>query len=234
MILFISFLALLFLVSGAMGYIRLLRLQHLTKARLANGLLTASLVLAVMSFAYLSGVFSQSLATKITMSLYVIAAGFFMGFGIKLIVLRRNAGKIEYMYRSFWTDVAPTFIMVGLFVFGIYRTGVLEWEYFTGIGLTSGVSLIGFAFWGWTVPIVPEFRKTGILMLDDIVTWEKIVAFRWESEGTLMLEYMNEARNISEFKTFIPPEDEIMVERLLKEKIKEHEEERRNIILDKD
>lgn len=234
MILFISLLVIFFIAAGAAGYRQLLRLEHLNKARVANGLLFAAIILMIMSIAHLSGIFSQGLAAKVTMSLYTIAGGFFAGYGLKLILIRRKAGDTEYMYRSFWTDVAPNIIAVALFVFGAYRTGVLEWDYFTGIGITSGLSLIGFGFWGWTVPIVPEFRNKGVIVLDKLVKWEQVVAYRWESESTLLLEYLNSNNQISEFKTFIPPEDELIIERILGEEIKDHEEERKKLILSKD
>lgn len=231
MILFISFLVCLFAGAVFIGFRQMLRLEHLNEARVANGVLIAVIILTIMSFAHLSGFFSQSFAAKVTMSLYTVAGGFFIGYGIKLISIRKKAGGIEYMHRSFWTDVAPNIIAVSLFVFGIYRTGVLQWEYFTGIGITSGLSLIGFGFWGWTVRIVPEFREEGVLVLDKMIPWKKIVAYRWESENTLLIEYLNHQKNISEYKTFIPSEDELIIEKLLGRKIKEYEEERKKIIL---
>lgn len=231
MILYISFLCLIFLAADYIGYRQFLQLEQLNKARVANGVLIAVCLLTILSFAHLSGLFPQSLAGKITMSLYIFAGGFFIGYGIKLISMRKNAGDIEYMYRSFWTDVAPNIIAVALFVFGIYRTGLLEWEYFTGIGITSGISLIGFGFWGWTVPVVPEFRTNAVLVLDKMIGWEKVVAYRWESESTLLLEYLNDEEQISDFKTYIPPEDELVIEQILTEKIKEFEEERRKQML---
>lgn len=232
MILFISFLVCLLLGAGVIGFRQMLRLEHLNEARVANGVLVAVIILTIMSFAHLSGFFSQSVAAKVTMSLYTIAGGFFIGYGIKLISIRQKAGDIEYMHRSFWTDVAPNIIAIALFVFGIYRTGVLQWEYFTGIGITSGLSLIGFGFWGWTIRIVPEFRDEGVLVLDKMIKWKKIVAYRWESENTFLIEYLNQQKNISEYKTFIPSEDELIIEKLLSRKIKEHEEERKKLMLD--
>jgi len=232
MILFISLLVCLLVGAGIAGYRQILRLEHLNKNRVLNGLLIAVAILTIMSAAHLAGFFTQALAAKFTMSLYTIAGGFFIGYGIKLISLRGSAGDIEYMHRSFWVDVAPNLIAVALFVFGVYRTGVLEWEYFTGIGITSGMSLIGFGFWGWTVHIVPEFRRNGILILDKMVSWEQVVAYSWAMEETLQIEYLNESKKISEFRTYIPPEDQLIIERLLGKKIKEYEEQRKQLMLD--
>ena len=234
MVLFISLMVFLFLGGALIGFRQLMRLEHLSRSRVLNGLLIAAVTLTIMSVAHLSGLFTQAIAAKVTMSLYTIAGGFFMGYGTKLISMRGSAGDIEYMHRSFWVDVAPNLIAVGLFVFGIYRTGLLHWEFFTGIGITSGVSLIGFGFWGWTVRVVPEFRTNGMLVLDKLVKWKKIIAYNWVSEETLQIEYLNDDKKISEFRTYIPPEDQLIIERLLGKKIKEYEEERKQLMLDED
>lgn len=231
MVLFILLLSVLLLASGYAGYRQVVRLEHLNRERFINGLLIAFIVLTVMSVIHWLGLLSQLVAARITMSAYTIAGGFFAGYSFKLLKLRSKAGDLEYMYRSFWTDVAPNLIAIGLFVFGIYRTGLLEWTYFTGIGITSGISLIGFSFLGWTIHVVPEFRFKGILVLDQYIKWKNIVAYRWVDENTMQIDYMTEAQQISEFKTFIPSEDQLIIERLLGRKLKEHEEERKQIML---
>lgn len=232
MLLFISLLVCLLIGSALIGFRQLLRLEHLNQSRVLNGLLIAAVILTIMSVAHLSGLFTQAIAAKVTMSLYTLAGGFFIGYGIKLISVRDSAGNIEYMHRSFWVDVAPNLIAVALFVFGIYRTGLLQWEFFTGIGITSGISLIGFGFWGWTVRVVPEFRTNGMLVLDKFIKWEHVVAYSWASEEILQIEYLNKSKKISEFRTYIPPEDQLIIERILGKKIKEYEEKRKQLMLD--
>lgn len=232
MILFILFLSFLLLASGYTGYRQIIRLEHLNRDLFINGLLVAFIILTVMSVIHWLGILSQFVAARITMSAYTIAGGFFMGYSFKLLKLRSIAGNLEYMYRSFWTDVAPNLIAIALFVFGIYRTGLLDWGYFTGIGITSGISLIGFSFLGWTIHVVPEFRFKGILVLDHLIKWKNIVAYRWIDENTMQIDYMTESRKISEFKTFIPSEDQLIIERLLGGKLKEHEEERKQMMLE--
>jgi hypothetical protein len=232
MILFYLILSGIFLITGYLGYLRLLRLDHLNPNRVINGLLVIAVLLTLMSVGHWFGLFSQSLAVKITMSAYTVVAGFFLGSGIQLIRLRKKSGNLEYMYRSFWTDIAPNLISIALFVFGIYRIGFFHWSYFTGIGVTSGLSLIGFAFFGWTVRIIPEFRERGILLLDQFIEWKKVVAYGWVSEDTLQIDYYTESEQISEFKTYIPEEDQLIIERLLGNKLKEHEEERRKMLME--
>ncbi len=234
MILFISFLGLLFFLGALGGYLRLVRLEHLNRKRVFNVFLAGLLFLTLMTAANWFGLITQSIAIKITMSLYCMAAGFFVGYGIKLISMRATAGQIEYMYRSFWIDVAPNLISVALIVFGIYRTGILTWNLFTGIGITSGISLIGFGFFGCTVHIVPEFRRHGILLLDQYLSWEKIVTYKWASENVLQVDYFNKSNQLSEFRTYIPPEDQSIIERILNEKMTENEEERKQEMLKKD
>lgn len=234
MITFIIILSCVFLAAGYLGYRRTLRLDHLNQNRVINGLLAAMVVLTLMSLAHGLGLFSQAVAAKVTMSAYTLAAGFFIGYGVQLIVLRSKAGSLDYMYRSFWTDVAPNLISIALFAFGVYRAGLLHWDFFTGIGITSGLSLIGFGFLGWTVHIVPEFRSEGVLMLDQFIKWKKVVAYEWAGEETLQIDYLTESGKISEFKTYIPPEDQLIIERLLGKKLKEHEDERKQTIFEED
>ena len=71
-----------------------------------------------------------------------------------------------------------------------------------------------------------------MLVLDKMISWKKIVAYRWESENTLLVEYLNRDNKISDFKTYIPSEDELIIERLLGQKMKEDEKERKELLLD--
>lgn len=230
MTLFISILILLLLAAVYAGYQRIIRIEHLSSARIVNGLLIAFSLITLMSLAHWLNLISQALAAKVTTSAYTMAGGYFLGYGTKLISLRNEAGNIEYMYRSFWTDIAPNLIFIALFVFGIYRTGILDWQYFTGIGIASGLSLVGFGYMGWTLRIVPEFRFHGILILDQFIEWKKVVSYRWVDEETLQVDYLNASSKISDFKTFIPSEDQLIIERLLGRKLEEYEDERQKIM----
>ncbi|MDR8391829.1 hypothetical protein NC796_11785 [Aliifodinibius sp. S!AR15-10] len=230
MILLISILTALFILSGWFGYRQYLRLEHLNQRNVSNTLLIAMIILTLLSAAHWIGIFTQAVAAQITMGLYTMATGFFLGIGIKLIVKKTRAGAIGYMHRSFWIDIAPNLIAVLLVAYGIYRTGILTFGPFSGIGITSGLSLIGFGFFGWTVRIVPEFRARGILILDQFIEWKLVLALEWYSEDVITIDYMTEEGKICEFNTSIPPEDRKLVEQLLSRRIKEHERERKKVL----
>ncbi len=231
MILFIILLCTLFIGGGVLGYFRVIHLGRLNRRRVFGAFLIALLLLTIITAASWFGIFTEAIAIKGTMSLYSLAAGFFTGYGIKLIKLRSTAGRLEYMYRSFWIDAAPNLAAAALFVFGVYRTGILSRDIFTGIGITSGISLISFAFLGWTIHIVPEFRMRGILLLDQYIKYEKMVTFEWIAENTLRIEYFTGGKQISEFRTYIPTEDQSIIERILREKMEDYEEERKKQLL---
>ncbi len=226
MMLLIILLAALFLLALWGGRRRLLRLEHLSKRRVAGGLLAAMAGLLLLSLAYWGDILSRQATARITMGLYTAVSGYFFGFGLRLFGLRGEAGKVRYAFRSFWSEGAPGLIAGLLFLYGVYRTGLISWGPFTGIGITSGLSLLGFAFWGWNVRIVPEFRRSGILLLDQFVAWERVVAFEWKGEETLQIDYENRRGSLSDFRTYIPAGDRKQVERLLREKIREHREQR--------
>lgn len=230
MYLIITFLALAFLLSFWMGFRRILRLQHLNQRRIMNGFIGAMILLTMISAGQWLNLISQGIAAHFTMILYCLAAGFFFGFAIKMISLKQSARETKYVYRSFWTDAAPNIIALLIIVFGIYRTGILYLGTFTGIGITSGLSLLGFGFWGFTIKIVPEFRDKGILILDQYVSWEKVVAYRWESENVLLIEYYTPGEKLTDFTTYIPAEDELQIERLLSKKLKEYHQDRKEMM----
>jgi hypothetical protein len=213
-----------------MGFRRLFGLQQLSKSRVINGFILAMIALTVMTAVHWMGYFPQEVAAKFTMFLYTLAAGFFFGFAIKMISLRRKAKNIEYAYRSFWSEAAPAMVAILLIAFGIYRTSGLTLGPFTGIGITSGLSLVGFGLFSFTLNIVPEFRYRGILILDQFVPWKKVVAYNWHSENALQIEYLTPDKKLTDFTTYIPPDDGIIVERLLAEKLKEHEKERKKML----
>lgn len=183
-------------------------------------------VLTVMTIANWMGILTQQIAANLTMGIYTVAAGFFSGYGLKLISFRNTSGYTEYVYRSFWTDIAPNLIAVILVAFGIYRTGLLTLGPFTGIGITSGISLIAFGFWGWTIRVVPEFRNNGLLFLDQYIDWEKLVSYTWTEEETIEIDYLTDGQKLTSFSTYIPEEDRLFIERILGKKMKENEEKR--------
>lgn len=234
MIILIVFLAVVFVLAFWLGHRRMFRLEHLNQRLVINGFLIAMVILTLMTVAHWIGFFPQPVAARVTMSLYIIAAGFFFGYGLKLITLRNDAGDIEYIYRSFWTDIAPNLLAIFLVAYGIYRTGVLTLGPFTGIGITSGLSLVGFGFWGWTIRVVPEFRKKGLLMLDLFIPWKNVMAYKWKSEEVLQIDYMTQDKKFSELFTYIPPEDQLRIERVLGKKFSQYEDDRKKAMEEPD
>lgn len=230
MYLLIILLGSVFIFAFWAGYQRLLSLQHLSRKRLAYGLSTAMVILTLMTAAHWMGYFPQNIAAKFTMGLYTTAAGFFLGFAVKQFRLRRKTGYMEYAHRSFWTEAVPNLISILLVAFGFYRMQLFTLGPFTGIGLTSGLSVVAFGILGLTMRIVPEFRQKGILILDRLVPWQEVVAYRWHRENVIQIDYLNTNNKLTDFITAIPAEDHLIIERLLGKKLKEHEEERKKIL----
>ena len=223
-------LGLAFLLSFWAGFRRMVRLQHLTQRRVINGFIGAMIILTLMTLGQWLGWLPQEISAEFTMVLYALTAGFFSGFAVKMVVVKQRAKQTEYVYRSFWTEAAPAILAILIVAFGLYRTGLFTFGPYTGIGISSGISLVGFGFWGFTVKIVPEFRREGILILDQFVPWNKVVAYRWESENVLQIDYYTDDEKLTDFTTYIPPEDELVIERLLGRKLKEHEEDRKKMM----
>lgn len=232
--LLILLLSLAFILAFWAGYKRMLHLRHLTQRRLTYGFLAAMIVLTLMTLAHWLGYFPQERAARVTMGLYTAVAGFLLGFSLKLFVLRRKAGPLEYSYRSFWTESVPNVISILLFAFGLYRMHLFTLGPFTGIGLTSGLSLLAFGLLGLTMRIVPEFRQKGTIILDQLVSWHKVVAYRWHRENVIQIDYLNTNNKLTDFSTAVPAEDHLIIERLLAQKLNEHEEDRKKILESRD
>lgn len=230
MYLLISLLAVAFLFAFWVGYKRLVQLQHLNQKRILNSFIAAMIFLTLITLGQGLGVVSEEIAARFTMFLYTIVAGFFCGFAGKMVMLRQEMESTKYVYRSFWTEAAPNLIAVLLIAFGIYRTGLFTFGPYTGIGITSGISLVGFGLFGLTLRIVPEFRRKGVLILDQFVQWKQIISYHWESENVLQIDYYTSENKITDFTTYIPEDDQLLLEQLLGKKLKEHEQERKDMI----
>lgn len=230
MYLLISFLGLAFIGSFWVGYKRMLRLSYLSQQRVINGFIAAMIVLTLITLAEGIGLVSEEISARFTMFLYITVAGFFCGFTGQMMKLRQEMKSTEYVYRSFWTDAAPNLIAVLLIAFGLYRTGLFTFGPYTGIGITSGISLFSFGLFGFTLRIVPEFRRKGILILDQYVPWKKVVSYHWESEEVLQIDYYTSENKITDFTTYIPQDDKLILEQFLGKKLKEHEQERKKMM----
>ncbi|REL24247.1 hypothetical protein DYD21_18735 [Rhodohalobacter sp. SW132] len=227
---YIIFLTILFVCGVIAGERPWFSLRTLTPARVLNFALVVLVVFTIMMTAFITGFFPQSAAAVMMAGLYILIAGFFAGYAFRMFRIRTDGGSILYQHRSFWVDHAPSLFAVGLIIYGVYRTSVLGSLPVTGIRFSSGLSLICFGIFGWTLKVVPEFRSKGVLFLDQFIPWKRILSWRWHSEDVLLVEYIvqdGESENrIKQFVTSIPPDEHKEVELVLKSKMEEYAEER--------
>jgi len=232
MIYFIS--GIIVLAGVFTGYQPYFRIERLSKAIVLNSLLIVAVLFTILMAAYITGYFPDSAAAPFMMFVYSFLAGFFAGYAWRIARLRKNAGNILYVYRSFWTDHAPAFASVMVILYGIYRTSLFLEQPITGIRLTSGFSLMTFGLLGMTIKIVPEFRSKGIIFLDRVIAWKQIIAWHWDSEDVINIEYIfnpgKPDENVREFYTAIPPEDRAQIETILESKMDDSRENRETIL----
>jgi hypothetical protein len=231
------FLGAVFIAGSLTGSSPNVILDKLSKERVLNGALAVLLFFTVLMIAYSLGYFPQSIAAPFMMTLYSFLAGFFAGYGWKQFRFRAESGTILYQYRSFWTDHAPNLLAAALIIYGFYRTSLLIDQPVTGIRLTSGLSLIFFGIFTWTLKPVPEFRSEGILFLDRFIEWKRVISWHWESESILAVEYLSRQKNsdyrIRQFVTSIPETERNELEAILRSKMDEFSEERNEIMLNR-
>lgn len=213
--------------AGSRGWFRF---DMLTKNNVLNATLIVLLVFTVLMVMYVLGYFPQPVAAPFMMAVYSAIAGFFGGYGWRLINHRNRAGATLYQHRSFWIDHAPNLLAIVIIIYGIYRTAVLGSMPVTGIRVTSGLSLMSFGFFTWTLKVVPEFRSQGIVFLDRFIHWKEVIAWRWQSETVVGVEFIageNEVNErIKEFYTSVPEDEKKEIEMVLKSKMDEYSEER--------
>lgn len=231
----------LFLTAVAGGYVGFqpwFKFDRLNKNNVLNGVLVILLVFTLLMILYTLDLFPQYVAAPFMMTLYLFLGGFFFGYAGRLYNLRKWSGQVLYQHRSFWVDHAPNLLAVAIILFGIYRTAVLTDEVITGIRVTSGLSMICFGIFTWTLKAVPEFRSNGIILLDRTILWEEVISWSWISEEVLGIEYLVEDNRhdgrITEFSTTIPQTERKELEMILKSKMDEYSEERKQRLLDKE
>ena len=223
------------LAAGYAGSHSWFRFERLNKQNVLNGTLIVLILFTVLMMMYAGGYFPQSVAAPFMMVLYSLLAGFFLGYASRLYQNRRRSGTVLYQYRSFWVDHAPNLLAVVLILFGLYRTAIITDQLITGIRITSGISLISFGLFTWTLKAVPEFRSEGIIILDRLVAWDEVVAWHWISEEVVAIEYLavdsDEKDRIKEFTTKIPDSDRKELDMILNSKMEEYHEERKEKLL---
>jgi len=211
------------------------KFDRLNKNIVLNGALVILLIFTVLMILYVLGLFPQSVAAPFMMFLYSFLGGFFLGYAARLYNLRKESGQMLYQHHTFWVDHAPNLLAAAIILLGMYRTAVLTDQLITGIRVTSGISLISFGIFTWTLKAVPEFRSKGVILLDRYILWEEVIAWHWVSEEVLGIEYLVEedkrSERIKEFSTTIPQLDRKEVEMILKSKMDEYFEERKKRLL---
>lgn len=227
---YIIFLSALFIGGLFAGERPFFQLRKLTPSIVLNMALAILILFTVLMVAFIIGIFPQSIAAPMMAGLYIALAGFFAGYAIRLYKIRSDGGSILYQNRSFWVDHAPNLLAVGLIIYGIYRTSVLNDLPITGIRFSSGMSLICFGVLGWTIKVVPEFRSNGILFLDQFIPWKRVLSWRWHTDDVVLVEYIvsdkqTEGR-IKQFVTSVPPDEKKEIEMVLASKLEEYADER--------
>ncbi len=211
-------------LSFWLGYRRLFFLYQITLRKLLFAILLALSTYSLLLLLFKIEVLSEAVAGAIITNVYASIFGFFSGSCIDQYKTRVNSGEILYCNRSFISDYMPVIIALGMVLFGIYRSAFFSDLPVTPIRLSSGLSLLGIGIWGITLRPVPEFRVRGIVLLDSVVDWKDMLSYQWYTEEILEIEY-NQDDSIRSFKTLIPPEDQLKVERLLSKKMIEKLEE---------
>lgn len=233
--LFLLFIFLAGIFSGRQPWFTLHRLN---KSNVLNGTLIVLAGFTLLMLLYVLDFFPQSVAAPFMMAIYSLIAGFFIGYALRLLNLRNKSGRLLYQHRSFWIDHAPNFLAIILIIYGIFRTAVLTDQPVTGIRITSGISLISFGIFTWTLKAVPEFRSKGVLLLDRYIRWDEVIAWKWQSESVLEIEYIaqesSKNERIREFLTSIPEDERKEIEITLKAKMDEFDEERKNMLFKED
>lgn len=211
-----------FLVGFSIGFLEIVHIGKLSQRNVLWGLALLLLLLAILGVLFGLDIITHTIASQISMILYVIISGFFMGGGTLNLKKRLNAGFLEYANRSFMSDALPNIISTLFVAYGLYKTNLLTPLPLTGITITSGLSLIMLGFYGFTLRIVPEMRDEGILLLDRFIPWKRVLSFEWQYEQILDIDYVLPDKHISEFRTLVPLDDRKYVENLLNRKIEQH------------
>lgn len=211
-------------VSFWLGYRRLFFLYQVTLRKfLLFSLITLS-IYSLLLFLFKVELLSEAVAAAIITNVYSSIFGFFTGSSFTQYSTRVNSGKILYCNRSFVSEYLPVIMALGMILFGVYRTSLFSDLAVTPIRISSGLSLLSIGFWGITLRPVPEFRVNGIILLDSMVDWKDMLSYEWYTVEVLEIEYTQD-NSIRNFKTLIPPEDQLKIERLLSKKMNQKLEE---------
>ncbi|MBD3615580.1 MAG: hypothetical protein HUJ22_03330 [Gracilimonas sp.] len=208
------------ILSIWLGYKRLLYIDQITPRNLSITLLCVVILFLILQWMHRIGYFPEAVAGAVMANVYASLFGFFIGAAYQQFKQKSDSGEILYVNRSFWTDIFPNIVAIGIILFGIQRTSLFSDLPFTPIRVTSGLSIIAIGAYSFTIRLVPELRTKGLILLDRKISWDDFFTYSWFAEGVIEIEYKLDGK-IRSFKTMIPDEDELFVEKILSEKIAE-------------
>ncbi|HCD52705.1 MAG TPA: hypothetical protein DEQ34_09680 [Balneolaceae bacterium] len=215
------------IISTWLGYRRLIYLHQLSVRNVLFTAIIALLIYSAMLFLFKMELMTEAIAGTIIANVYASIFGFFAGSAIDQYQTRANSGDVLYINRTFISEYLPVIIASGLILLGLFRSSLFTNPVLTPIRLTSGLSLMAIGIWGYTIRMVPEFRKKGIILIDSLIDWEDFLGYKWYTEDVLEIEYLYDD-TIRSFKTLIPSEEQMKVETMLALKMKEKVEEKDN------
>jgi hypothetical protein len=207
-------------ISTWLGHKRLIYLDQLTVRNISYTLIGVLTLFLILQWMHRIGYFPEAIAGTVMANVYSSLFGFFMGAAVQQFQQKTNCGEIVYVNRSFWTDIFPNLAAIAIILFGLQRTSLFSDLPFTPIRVTSGLSIIAIGAYSFTIRLVPEIRKDGLILLDRKISWEQFFTYSWFSESVIEIEYKLDEK-IRSFKTMIPNEDHLLVEKILSEKIAE-------------
>lgn len=222
LVLLVIVLSVVLLIAFSLAFFEFVHIGKLSQNNIKWGLAGLLILLAILGLLYGLQIIEHTVASQITMTLYTFASGFLLGGTTLNLKKRLNAGYLEYVNHSFYSDVLPNIISILFIAYGLYKSDIFSSLPLSGLSLTSGFSLVLLGIYGFTLRIVPEFRNEGILLLDRFIPWKHVLSFEWQYEQILDIDYILPDRHISEFRTLVPLEDRKFVENLLNRKIEQH------------
>ena len=207
-------------VSTWLGHKRLFYLYQITLRRFLLAALAGVFVYSLLLYLFKIELLPEVVAAGIITNTYAFVFGFFTGSATSQYRTRRNSGKVLYCHRSFLSEHFPVIIAIALILFGVHRSALFSEMVISPIRVSSGFSLLSIGIWGITLRLVPEFRDKGFILIDSLIDWEHLVNYQWFSEEVLEIEYEQDD-SIRSFKTLIPTDDQVEVEKLLSSKMLE-------------
>lgn len=217
------------LLSTLLGYKRVLYVHQLGVRNLSITGAIGATIFTIMVFLSHIGLMSEDIGAAIITNVYASLTGFFGGAALDQYRIKKTSGDILYSHRAFLSDHASVITALVIILWGMYRTSIFTELTITPIRISSGLSLIGFGFWGLTLRLVPEFRSNGIILLDYNIPWTDFLNYSWFLEDIIEIEY-NLNDTIKYFKTSIPIEDQGIVEDVLRAKMMEKVSEKNSMI----